>query len=149
MNQGNDNLRDRVNSVDQSLKSHLEHHGLVSEKGKIFPSQAEIVFDEEKSGKTSWEKGDDEQEENEKDLNENNEEYSKEYGESGNAQNGDYNQEDTENLNRGRSKTHVKRSRQSTNFKSRNENESSMRSHIWNKSNKKNQSKVCHEIYLN
>ena len=77
-NKENANLRDRVNAVDQNLQAHLEHHELVSEKGTIFPSQAEIVLDEEKSGQTSWQNGNDMQEETEKPSNESKEEYSEE-----------------------------------------------------------------------
>ena len=147
-NKQNKHLRDRVNTVDQNLQDHLEHHALVSEKGAIFPSQAEIVLNEEKSGQTSLENGNDEKEEIEKPSNEIKEEYSEE--DSGDyVLNGDYNQKDTEELNKERSKTQVKSSRPSTNSISRNEIDLTMRSNISHKSNKKKQSKVFYEIYLN
>jgi len=147
-NKENTHLRDRVNAVDQNLQAHLEHHELVSEKGTIFPSQAEIVLDEEKSGQTSLENGNDEQEETEKPSNEIKEEYSEE--DSGDyVLNGDYNQKDTGELNMERSKTQVKSLRTSTDSISRNKNELTMRSNISRKSNEKKQSKVFYEIYLN
>ena len=120
----------------------------MSERGTIFPSQAEIVVDEEKSGQTSGQKDIDYQEEIEKPSNEIKEEYSEE--DSGDyVLNGDYNQKDTEELNKERSKTQVKSSRPSTNSISRNKNDLTMRSNISHKSNKKKQSKVFCEIYLN
>ena len=147
-NKENTHLRDRVSAVDQNLQPHLEHHALVSEKGAIFPSQAEIVLNEEKSGQTSLENGNDEQEEIEKPSNEIKEEYSEE--DSGDyVLNVDYNQKDTEELNKERSKTQVKSSRPSTNSISRNKNDLTMRSNISHKGNKKKQSKVFYKIYLN
>ena len=147
MNKENTHLRDRVNTVDKNLQAHLEHHALVSEKGTIFPSQAEIVLDEEKSGQTSLENGNDKQEEIEKPSNEYQEEHSEE--DSGDyVLNGDYNQKDTEELNKERSKTQVKSSRPSTTSISRNKSELTMRSNISHKSNKKRKSKVFYEIYL-
>ena len=120
----------------------------MSEKGTIFPSQAEIVVDEEEPGQTSGQKDIDYQEEIEKPSNEIKEEYSEE--DSGDyVLNGDYNQKDTEELNKERSKTQVKSSRTSTNSISRNEIDLTMRSNISHKSNKKKQSKVFYEIYLN
>ena len=120
----------------------------MSEKGTIFPSQAEIVVDKEESGQTSGQKDIDYQEEIEKPSNEIKEEYSEE--DSGDyVLNGDYNQKDTEELNKERSKTQVKSSRTSTNSISRNEIDLTMRSNISHKSNKKKQSKVFYEIYLN
>ena len=147
-NKVNSHLRDKVNAVDQNLQSHLEHHALVSERGTIFPSQAEIVVDEEETGQTSGQKDIDYQEELEKPSNEIKEEYSEE--DSGDyVLNGDYNQKDTEELNKERSKTQVKSSRTSTNSISRNEIDLTMRSNISHKSNKKKQSKVFYKIYLN
>ena len=120
----------------------------MSEKGTIFPSQAEIVVDEEESGQTSGQKDIDYQEEIEKPSNEIKEEYSEE--DSGDyVLNGDYNQKDTEELNKERSKIQVKSSRTSTNSISRNEIDLTMRSNISHKSNKKKQSKVFYEMYLN
>ena len=144
-NKENKHLRDRVNAVDQNLQAHLEHHELVSEKGRIFPSGAEILLDEEDSGQTTLENGNNEHEETEKPSNEireaNSEEDSGDY-----VLNGDYNREDTEALNKELSRTQVKSSRPSTNSITRNKNGLNMRSNTLNKSNKKKEPKVFYKI---